>query len=418
MPLRHLLLALPIVACSAPAIDDAGVREDAPSDRDVAAAVDAPGTDAGAPIDAGPPPPNPCVLDGTCEPGTWVNVTPPGVSLTEGACGNYGTTDVFVSPTHPEELFATFGCQGLFHSTDYGQTWSGPINTGAGAAEVTDCAGGIAVPSRVTGPDFPIYLSCIRGAGLGFWRSLNGGVDWTRYEVTPTPDRQDYYAPAIDPYDASHLIMAGHEMDPLVESFDGGRTWSLLPIDAGMDQEGGTASLFFIDRGDAAATRGTMLWLAQGSGGGIGTWRTEDGGARWTRVDSNEHGHGTSQIFQPDGGGVLYMAGVYSELGWGVLRSDDYGTTWAHVGVSGNQSNVWGTETHVYSAWSWAVGGSTPIDPAMQSAPQPGTTGWAAAPTPTEMFQGPARVAVTHDPDHAVLVAACWQAGMWRYIEP
>jgi len=423
-----LFFGLFLAACATPpaandaatqAVDaatDASLGPDAASTRDTGPRVDtgtvAPGTD------AGPPPPDPCIRAGTCAPGTWVDVTPAGVSLTEGACGNYGTTTVGVSPTNPAELFAEINCQGIWHSTDYGQTWTGPVNTGMHAAEVADCAGGISVAPHATGAGTTLYQSCIRGSGLGFWRSQNGGVDWTRYAITPTPTRQDYYAPAIDPYDVDHLIMAGHEMDALVESTDGGQTWSLVTIDPAMHQNGGTPAFFFIDRGNAAATRTTWLWLAQGSGGTIGTWRTENGGSSWTRVDTNEHGHGNSQIYQPDGSGVLYMAGVYSALGWGVLRSTDYGAHWAHVGTTGNQSNVWGTSSRVYSDWSWAIGGSMPIDPGFQSAAQPGTTGWASTTAPTAMFQGPAQVAVTHDADHAIFIGACWQAGLWRYIEP
>ncbi|MFO0685097.1 MAG: hypothetical protein U0234_23765 [Sandaracinus sp.] len=424
------LVPLALAGCEPPAATgDAGTTAtgDAARDaftppRDGAPEVDAatpPPDDTGiVPSDAGPPPPDPCVAAGNCEPGRWVDVTPSGVSLLEGSCGNYGTTTVAVAPGHPNELFAQFNCQGIWRSTDYGQTWAGPVNTGMHGAEVGDCAGGISVPSLGAGDATTLYLSCIRGAGLGFWRSTNGGVDWTRYPITPTPDRQDYYAPAVDPYDPSHLIMAGHEMDAMVESTDGGQTWTLIPIDPGMHQSGGTPALFFIDRGAAAATRSTFLWLAQGSGGGIGTWRTENGGTSWTRVDSNEHGHGNSQIYQPDGDGVIYMAGVYSALGWGILRSADYGVHWEHVGATGNQSNVWGTSTHVYGGESWAIGGGMPIDPSLQVAPQPGTTGWTPMTAPAAMFQGPAQVAVTRDPDHAILIGACWQAGLWRYIEP
>jgi hypothetical protein len=34
------------------------------------------------------------------------------------------------------------------------------------------------------------------------------------------------------------------------------------------------------------------------------------------------------------------------------------------------------------------------------------------------MTQGPAQVAVTSDGTHSIAVAACWNAGLWRYLEP
>ena len=37
-----------------------------------------------------------------------------------------------------------------------------------------------------------LYESCIRGSGLGFWKSVDGGVNWTRYPVAAST-RQDYY---------------------------------------------------------------------------------------------------------------------------------------------------------------------------------------------------------------------------------
>ena len=45
--------------------------------------------------------------------------------------------------------------------------------------------------------------------------------------------RQDYYPPIIDPYDEKHLVMAGHEQNYLVESTDGGQTWSAINLQAG-----------------------------------------------------------------------------------------------------------------------------------------------------------------------------------------
>ena len=73
------------------------------------------------------------------------------------------------------------------------------------------------------------------GTGLGFWKSLDGGVNWTSYFVAPTgASRQDYYPPVGDPYDPNHLVMAGHEMDYLVESVDGGHTWTERVVETAM----------------------------------------------------------------------------------------------------------------------------------------------------------------------------------------
>ncbi len=113
------------------------------------------------------------------------------------------------------------------------------------------------------------------------------------------------------------------------------------------------AFVFFINTGNASTTRGTWLWLAQQAGGTFGTWRTSNGGATWVQVDKNEQPGGASQIYQPGTTGVVYMAGVYSALGSGVLRSNDYGQTWTHVGMTNNETVVVGTSNdRVFDVWS------------------------------------------------------------------
>jgi hypothetical protein len=348
----------------------------------------------------------------------WTNVTPQGVDLTNTlGCGNYGTQTMQGDPMHPADFYTLFMCQGVWKSTDYGQTWKGPINTGAQGAVAGDCAGGITIAPGSTAATPTVFEACIRGAGGGFWRSTNGGVDWTRYDVGPGGARQDFYPPVVDPYDVNHLLMAGHEMNVLVESADGGQTWTSVTTDSGMDQNGGTAGIFFIDTGSAATTKKTFLWLAQADTT-HGTWRTSDAGATWTKVDGNTHSHGNAQIYQPDTGGVVYMAGVYSAFGWGVLRSTDYGQTWAHVGQTGGENVVFGTPKYVYAMSSGATGLGSVNDPSFELAPQPGTGTWTKPGTPSDMTQGAAQTVVTNDGAHNVIVTANWGAGLWRYVEP
>jgi hypothetical protein len=343
-------------------------------------------------------------------------------------CTSFGIGSVQVDPLKPSDLYAEANCQGIWKSVDYGKTWEGPINTGKNGAVAGDCAGGITVAAGTPGQPV-IYESCIRGnalwqAGFGFWKSTNGGIDWTGFTVGPgstfpSGNRQDFYAPAVDPYDPKHLIMAGHEMNLLVESIDGGETWSEIVQDPGMNENGGTAALFFIDMGDATKTRKTFLWLAQQTGGFIGTWRTVDGGKNWSFVDKNEHAHGGSQIYQPDGNGVVYMGGAYSNLGWGVLRSEDYGQKWIHVGGTAGNGTVFGTSKFVYSTTGGTASGlGATLDPSFELGAQPGTGTWVQPGTPAEMKSGPGQVAVTNDGKNNILVGATGGNGLWRYVEP
>jgi fibronectin type 3 domain-containing protein len=363
--------------------------------------------------------------------GTWINVTPSGVNLTATLdCQNYGTETAQADTANPGTLYTEFNCQGIWKSTDFGQTWTGPINTGTNGAVVGDCAGGITVsPNNTPGGVPTIYEACIRGGSIsgssvsgtavGIWVSIDGGVDWATYDIGPlAAGRQDVYPPVIDPYNANHLLMCGHEQDYLVESSDGGKTWTNVNLNSGMLENGGTGAIFFINTGNSVTASQTWLWLAQQAGGAYGTWRTTDGGATWTQVDKNEHPHGSSQIYQPDTSGIVYMAGAYSAEGWGVLRSTDYGQTWSHVGQTNNETVVWGTSANVYSAYGYPIGIGGTNNPAFEIAAQPGTGTWTAPGTPTALAQGAAQTAVLNNGTNNVFVLAAWNSGLWRYVEP
>jgi len=368
--------------------------------------------------------------------GTWINVTPAGVDLTDNLCGNGGTQSVEADSSNPSNLYAQFNCQGIWKSTDYGATWTGPINTGTNAATVSDCVGGITVvPAGASGPGGPgpdapgppprgpspptMYQGCIGGGGEGLWKSVDGGVNWTSQFVAPGGLlRQDYYAPLVDPYDQNHLIMAGHDHDSIVQSTNGGQRWTAVPLNNGMLTNGRTGFVFFINTGDAATTRGTWLWIGEQSGGVNGTWRTTDSGATWVQVDKNEHPLGAAQIFQPDTNGVVFMAGANSILGQGVLRSTDYGQTWTHVGLANNESVVVGTSENVYSMFGFAAGPGATFDSSFEVAAEPGNGTWVAPGPPAGLTQGAAQISGVNDGSNNVLVGAMWNSGLWRYVEP
>jgi hypothetical protein len=343
--------------------------------------------------------------------GMWANVTPMGVSLVQSDFGgdNYGAQDVLVDPVRPSDLYAFFTHQGVYKSTDYGQTWT-KVNTGTNGDKIdSGKPWGEGIDSnRCRDPSTPPTLYSA-GSQNRFWRSKTGGVSWEGFDL---PDDgkarpQDAYDVDVDPYDGQHLIIGYHEESGLSESFNGGETWRAVTLDPGMSA-GISFYGFFIDTGNPTTTRATWLMIAQASGGGVGTWRTTNSGATWTQVDHNEHLHGGSQIFQK--AGIVYMAGAYSTSGWGVLRSTDFGQTWSHVSGGGVQTTVYGSDTYVYA--QPAPGGN---QASAERASMPGTTWstWALT-----IGDGPKRLAVTHDGAHFIFVGGNWGAGLQRYVEP
>jgi photosystem II stability/assembly factor-like uncharacterized protein len=310
----------------------------------------------------------------------------------------------------PSDVYA-FICQaGVWKSTDYGGTWS-HVSTGAGAKELeTGKPWGAGIDSNpCRDPATPPVLYTFSGAGAtGFWRSTDGGVNWTRLLLPSNGngDPQDGYSVDVDPYDGKHVLVGYHEAPGLSESSDGGSTWRIVKTTAGV-----STFYFFVDTGDATTTRRT--WLGLGQSGSL--VRTADAGATWTTVNSLQHAHGCAQIFQA-GGGVLYLGGTNGSEGTGIYRSTDYGVT-LHKVMDGQSNGVVASAKNIYSSWGWAS--ATGVgDPNVRRTARAAGMPWTQMSTPAAMNNGAKRAAVTSDGTHAIIISGNWNAGLWRYIEP
>lgn len=347
--------------------------------------------------------------------GNWVNVTPSSIDLVQAhfSTDNFGIQDVVVDPAKPSDLYAFVCHQGIWKSTDYGLTWTGPINTGANGGLVTAGKPWTAAIANASASTPPTIWTTAGQAGQKVLKSTDGGVSWTAYSTnnaqanaSRSGSGNDVYALDVDPYDSSHLLAGFHEAAGLSESTDGGVTWHDITVPA---TSGVSLYPFFIDTGVAATTRQTFIIVAQITGGSAGTWRTADAGVSWTLVDKGEHSHGNEQIFQQDG--VVYLPQVYSALGWGVLKSTDLGITWTRVNNGAAQSGVVGTGTKLYASWA-------PAGPGIQTAPKAAGTPWTNQTTPAALNQGWKRAAATFDGTRWIIVSGNWNAGIWRYAEP
>lgn len=326
--------------------------------------------------------------------GVWTNVTPP--EMAKDASG-FGAGSIAGDPLRPGDMYVGGSKSGIWKSTDYGRTWK-KIN-GLSPDITRGCIIAVAPTTPAT-----VFV-----AGFGrIFRSKDAGLSFD----TLSTGGFDPYSIAIDPYDPGHLLSGLHEAPDVIESVDGGSSWRK----AGTGSVGGGVSVypFFIDMGNAAATRTTWFAIAQN---GSSPGRTTDGGKTWTTpagLAGLEHPHGNARIFQQ--GPNLWVGGAYDFRG-AILRSADYGVTWSKVTANEKpEALVWGTRKHVYAMYAWACSGCE-VQANFAHAPLPGGTEWTFQDS-TGLKIGPNSVAVADDGTHAVIVGLMWAEGLWRYVEP
>jgi hypothetical protein len=357
------------------------------------------GTDSGGGGSGGtstdPLPPDPCIAANTCPAGTWVEVTPP-----EMAALDFGNGAIVVDPLRPSDLYMGGGGDGLWKSTDYGNTWS----------KISDAVG--YVPAGIGIVVLPGTPATIWGAAYKVNRkSTDGGETFTDVAFD-FPD--NLYSIQIDPYDATHLISGLHEVDGIVESTDSGDTWQYVAqAGAASFPTGSSWYAFFVDTGDAETTRGNWLAISQSGGG---TVMTSNSGGSWSvpnGVSGLEHAHGNAQIHQQ--GDTLWLPGVYGP-GSGVYKSTDLGQNFTRV-MDGSYSVAWGTEDNVYAMWGWACA-DCDLGASFSVAPLPAGDTFTQPTIPEALNIGPRNIAITSDGNHNIFVGTMWASGVWRYVEP
>jgi hypothetical protein len=203
------------------------------------------------------------------------------------------------------ELFAGSLTGEVLRSSDYGNSWT------VAAAGLTGASVSLIASS---GP-----LVFVGTSGAGSALSTDNGSTWTPTSMPQafvrclTADGKSLYA-GEDPYwyfDAYHF-------GRLFRSTDNAANWDTV----------GVAEQVFNVR--AFATVGTDLV----AGGGIGVFRTSDGGAHWEHIDS---GLTNTDVWALGAKGSVLFAGTY---GGGVFKSTNGGTSWKPINDGLTDTNV------------------------------------------------------------------------------
>jgi hypothetical protein len=340
-----------------------------------------------------PLPADPCVAKKTCPDGVWVNVTPSNLAPLD-----FGPGPIVTDPLRPSDLYMGGGGDGLWKSTDYGNTWS-KINSTIGYV-----ASGVGIAVLPATPAIVIAT-----AFKAVRKSIDGGITFRDIKFD-FPDV--LYSIEIDPYDSNHLLSGLHETGGIVESTDGGESWAY--VKTGNFPNGGSSwYAFFVDTGDAATTRNTWLAIPQA---GASTTMTSNGGQSWTiptGLDGLQHAHGNAQIFQK--GDTIWVPGTNGP-GNGMYRSTDRGKTFTRI-LDGTLAVAWGTAKNVYAMWGWACS-KCDLGANFSVAPLPDGTKFTKPAVPAALNIGPRNIAVTSDGNHNVFVGTMWSSGVWRYVEP
>jgi photosystem II stability/assembly factor-like uncharacterized protein len=248
-------------------------------------------------------------------------------------------TSLVCDPTRPDNLWAGAAGGGVWQSTDAGRTWKSlwhlqsVLNVGALAIHPAN-------PKILYCGTGEANLSADSYAGVGLYRSTNGGRTWQLFASsakTGLPSRIGVIA--IDPRDPNHIRIGGIGfgrtspqelgLGGMYTSRDAGKTWTRETFIS--TQNYWCHSIVFHP---TQPQRIFATFTAQGVRNGI--WRTTDGGATWTQL---KNGLPAPAAFNraiiaiaPSNPDVLYcQAANESEGILGIFRSSDGGNTWNDI---------------------------------------------------------------------------------------
>ncbi len=159
---------------------------------------------------------------------TWRNVDP------DASNGVQSAHNVVIDPLNHNIIYAAIRSRGIYRSKSGGEpgTWEKLTN---GVANTSGTTPTFARCELATGPALVPSTSAILYASfanfaddtiLGFYRSTDGGDNWTQVTTPPDGGQAGYnVAIAVDPIDAN-TVFYGSQVQAVMRSVNGGQTWT------------------------------------------------------------------------------------------------------------------------------------------------------------------------------------------------
>jgi hypothetical protein len=358
-------------------------------------------------------------------PGTWKNITPLGVNLTNWA----GMTSLLVDPARPSDMYTNCDNAGVWKSTDCGATWK-KVNTGTNGSKLDSGRAWRAAidrnPHRDPATAPALFFTMGYGSGH-IWKSTDGGVSWSDVwdgnvyaadgstNISSDVGADLFDVELVEPAGAEHLIASLHSYwgtgnnNGVFESTDGGGRW-MVHASRTFDFRPHADMLLGVNGKTWTVSHGTTWPHSE-------LWRTSDGGGTWNIVAHDVFLAWTGGPQSLRLGAILYATGTD-----GLYKTSDEGASWHKIDV-GTQSvlAVFASPTTLYVSGG---SGTNDVSFKIRRAPIGNDAAWTDLPIPTGLPPspniGPAPLegAAVFDGTHTVIVTSNSNGGLWRYVEP
>ncbi|MBN2149217.1 MAG: IPT/TIG domain-containing protein [Anaerolineales bacterium] len=222
-------------------------------------------------------------------------------------------------PSDPETIFAAVALQGIYKTTDGGETWE-IKNQGLMAMKPVQIAIVPGHPDQIYAA-FDVWVELFKGS--------QGGSVW---QILPNAETAGLFL--IDPNDPQRIYRSKHT--EMCVSQDGGLTWpicSLLPrpdwcqncISSPDDMRANPHQAGDLLAGMSFVNTESPLWPWRGA-----LYHSLDAGLTWELITSTQPiSRVIDIVYAPDAPGMIFV----STMGSGILRSPDNGQTWQRIGA-------------------------------------------------------------------------------------